>query len=106
MRSEIDKLREEVKFEINSKVELEGKYKGEKAMVAQLEGILKDSYGFRRLEEIVEKLHSTIALNSCDSLSDPHKDLIHQLFKVKPGQFEGLNQSLAEMKTENAQLHI
>lgn len=75
-------------------------------MVAQLEGTLRGSQGFRRLEEIVEKLHSMIALKSCVSLSEADKDLIHQLFKIKPGQFEGLNQSLAEMKTENSQLHL
>ena len=91
MRSEVEKLKEEVKFEIGSKVELEGKYQREKAMVVHLEGILRDSQGFGRLEEIVEKLHSMIALKSFVSLSDADKDLIHQLSQIKPGQFEGLN---------------
>ena len=91
MRSEVDKLKEEVKFEVSSKVELEEKYQKEVAMVTQLEGTLKDSQGFRRLEEIVEKLHSMVALKSFVSLSDADKDLIHQLFQIKPGQFEGLN---------------
>ena len=86
MRSEVDKLKEEVKFEVSSKVELEGKYQRELAMVAQLEGTLKDSQGFQRVETIVEKLHSMIALKSCVALSDADKDLIHQLFQIKPGQ--------------------
>lgn len=88
MRYEVDKLKEEAKFEVSSKVELEGKYL---AMVAQLEGTLKDSQGFRRLEEIVEKLHSMIAMKSFVSLSEADKDLIHKLFLIKPGQFEGVN---------------
>ena len=91
MRSEVDKLKEEVNFEVSSKVELEGKYQKELAMVAQLEGTLKDSQGFRRLEEIVEKLHSMIAMKSFVSLSEADKDLIHKLFLIKPGQFEGVN---------------
>ena len=69
---------------------MQGKYQKELAMVAQLEGTLKDSQGFQRLEIIVEKLHSMIAFKSCVALSDADKELIHQLFQIKPGQFEGL----------------
>lgn len=71
-----------------------------------MQGALKDSKEFRRLEELVSQIQQSIMFKSESSFSAADKQLIRELFGMQPGEPDEVAEKLNELREESNQLYF